>query len=100
MISPLLEPLRGSAGPAHAGSAPPRKEKDSKDGERLKDIAKDLRWVVREALKQGWEYKAGAAHGMVYSPDGETIICVPKKADPRGVRNKISDFRRAGVQLP
>lgn len=100
MISPLMEPLRGSAGPAHAGSAPPARRKTQRTENGLKDIAKDLRWVVREALKQGWEYKAGTAHGMVYSPDGETIICVPKKADPRGVRNKISDFRRAGVQLP
>lgn len=60
---------------------------------------KDVRAVVREAKKQGFEVtKAGSGHLRFKAPNGALVFATGTRTDYRGHRNFLAALRRAGFR--
>jgi hypothetical protein len=67
------------------------------------EIPKDYRTIVDELVSnQGWRYdNSGHGHPKLFAPSGARMIPVPTTpSDQRGLRNFISQVRRAGAIWP
>ncbi len=67
------------------------------------EILKEYRAIVDELVSnQGWRYdNSGKGYPKLFPPGGARQIAVPKTpSDQRGLRNFISQVRRAGGVWP
>lgn len=63
-------------------------------------VSKDLRVVARIARRHGWTIETTKrSHIRFTSPAGRTVFAAGTPSDRRGLRNLISDLRRAGLDV-
>jgi hypothetical protein len=63
-------------------------------------LTKDLEKVAQFAETQGWTVEMGGKHAVWKSPDGPQVYTSGTSVSASGVRNAISDLRRAGLNIP
>lgn len=57
---------------------------------------KDLKKLLKEAEKQGWEVVPKKDGWQLLAPDGENIVTVHKTPSNRAIRHYVSDMRKCG----
>ena len=62
---------------------------------------KDLKKVLKEAVRQGFEVRyTSDGHPMVYKDGGFVTQFAKTSSDRRGLRNGIAEMRRRGFKWP
>lgn len=64
-------------------------------------IPKELKKVVKEARRQGWEIRERKTNHLVWlSPDGEGMVhSASSPSDPRSIPNTLAQLKRAGLKI-
>ena len=58
---------------------------------------KEIREIIRQLERQGWEIVYRKGHPLAKSPDGSTIVSLPTTpGEGRWKQNLISDLRKGG----
>jgi hypothetical protein len=69
-------------------------------GSRLKGVSKDLKPLIEEARRSGWEiFKRNNGHLKFVGPDGEKVFCSHTPSDHRAIKNIKKDLSNAGLDL-
>lgn len=61
---------------------------------------KECKKLIKTARQQGWEERQGGKHATILvPPDGSRLIPIAHSPTTRGLRNKIAQLRRAGLEV-
>lgn len=57
---------------------------------------KEINYLIRELLREGWSFRRGSKHGRLTSPGGWPTLTVAKTpSDCRSLQNFRRDLRKA-----
>lgn len=57
---------------------------------------KEMDRLIRQLVREGWDYRHGAKHGRITHPKGRPTLTVAKSpGDFRSIQNFRSDVRKA-----